>query len=98
MKKEIYNQLGNFSLDFSIASDYDFMLRVMKLKNIQFGYIPEVLVRMRDAGNSGSSLSQRIRGWRDLRKSWMRNGYHVPLFFIVRRIISKIPQYLTCNK
>ncbi len=94
VKNDLYKTLGDFSLDFAIASDYDFMFRLMKYDHVRFGYIPDTLVRMRDFGISGNSIGQRLKGWRELKKSWARNGYAVPRFFIARRILSKLPQYL----
>lgn len=94
VKREVYSKLGNFSLDFPIASDYHFMFRLMQSPTIQWGYIPKILIYMRDSGNSGNSLRQRIAGWQELKKSWIQNNRPLPFLFILRRIISKIPQYV----
>ena len=44
-----------FDLNFKIAADYDFMLRVL-IGGIKVKYLPEVLYKMRAGGESNKSL------------------------------------------
>ncbi|NCD01146.1 glycosyltransferase [bacterium] len=93
LKKEVYGDFGNFFReDLSLAADYEFLFRLIKIKKINFFYIKEILVKMREGGISSSSLKQRIKGWKQLRKSWELNGFSVPSFFIIKRILSKVDQ------
>jgi glycosyltransferase involved in cell wall biosynthesis len=55
LKKEIYEKYGVFDLNFKIAGDYDFMLRILK-ENPKLKYLPEVLYVMRVGGESNKSL------------------------------------------
>ena len=59
LKKEVYEKYGNFDLDFKIAGDYDFMLRVLSA-GIKVKYIPQVLYKMRVGGESNKSLKNII--------------------------------------
>jgi len=93
VKKQIYEKYGKFNLDFSIAADYELMLRFL-LKGIKIGYIDEYLVCMREGGHSAKSVRQRFRGWQEIRKSWQVNNKKVPNFLIFRRILSKLSQYV----
>lgn len=93
VKKEIYNKYGLFNLDFKIASDYELMLRFLK-NGLKISYLSETLVCMREGGYSAKSLSQRRAGWTELKKAWQVNNFNLPLFFIARRILAKIKQYL----
>ena len=95
LRREVYDSFVKpFREDLSLAADYEFLFRLMKIKKINFFYIKEVLVKMRDGGVSSSSLKHRIRGWSQLRKSWQVNGLKVPMFFILRRILGKVKQFL----
>ncbi len=56
LKKEVYNHIGAFNLDYSIAADYDFMVRVLQNKEYKFAYLPEIITNMRVGGASNRSL------------------------------------------
>lgn len=52
VKKKIYEKFGNFDLNYSIASDYELMMRFLWKYNITLAYIPKTLVSMRTGGKS----------------------------------------------
>lgn len=93
IRKEVYNRLGLFNLDFRIAADYELMLRFLK-NNIEVQYLDVTLVCMREGGFSGQSFKQRQKGWNELKRAWTTNNLLLPKFFIIRRLISKINQYI----
>jgi len=98
LRKEVYDDFDKpFRECLSLAADYEFLLRLIKIKKINFFYIKKVLVKMREGGVSSSSLKQRIKGWKQLRKSWKINGFNVPRFFIIRRIFSKLKQLISIS-
>lgn len=47
LKKEVYDKIGLFDLQYRIVADYDFMLRLMKNKEMKLDYIDDYLVYMR---------------------------------------------------
>ena len=55
VKKELYENYGNYDTTFRIAADYDFMIRIIK-GGSKLSYIKEPLVYMRAGGTSTSSL------------------------------------------
>lgn len=59
LRREVYERFGSFDLNFRIAADYDFILRVFK-SGINTVYIPEVLYKMRLGGASNRSLKNII--------------------------------------
>ena len=98
LRRSVYEKYGVFRTDFRLAGDYEFILRILKIHKINLQYIPEVLARMYNGGASGSSLKQRMKGWRELRLAWRVNGLETPLFFITRRVLSKLGQFLSLPK
>ena len=61
MKREIYEKAKLFNGEyfdtcFRIASDYDFMIRVLDKMKISVAYLPRVLVQMRTGGVSNKNL------------------------------------------
>ncbi len=61
LKKEVYDTYGLFDLQYRIAADFDFIVRIFKDEKLKFSYIPEVLVKMRIGGESNKSLSRIIQ-------------------------------------
>ena len=93
VRKYLYEKYGVFNLDFNIAADYELMLRFL-LQDIRIGYINENLVCMREGGHSARSVKQRKKGWQEIRNAWIFNNKKIPKFLILRRLFSKIKQYL----
>jgi glycosyltransferase involved in cell wall biosynthesis len=89
-----YTQWGAYRSEFRIAGDYELMLRFLYIGKASVSYIPETLACMREGGLSGASLRHRIEGWKELARAWRVNGLSTPSFFIIRRVLSKLPQFI----
>lgn len=61
VRRSVYERLGRFDTRYSIAADYDNVLRFLAIGKIHTFYIPEVLVRMRAGGISNRSLNTIVR-------------------------------------
>lgn len=94
VKKAVYDSIGLYRTDLKLAADYEFMLRLLKIHKIKVKYLPKVLTRMQAGGVSGRNLKYRLRGWRELKKSWELNNLQLPRFFVFRRVFFKINQIL----
>ncbi len=95
VKREVYEKSNKiFDTTFDLAADYELLIRLLKIQKIKVKYIPEILVSMREGGASASSLKQRIKGWKELRQAWKINNLKVPIFFVFRRILNKVGQFL----
>ena len=93
VKKEFYDKYGKFDLDFGIAADYDFMLRMLGKYKITTSYLPKVLYKMRVGGASNRSLKNIIQKSREDIKA-LKNNHIGGLHTIIMKNISKIPQFL----
>lgn len=98
LRKAVYGKCGSFNIDFKIAGDYEFILRLLKIHKINVKYIPSVFVRMYDGGTSASNLEQRRKGWEELKKAWTVNNLKVPSLYIIRRLLFKLSQYIMRSK
>jgi glycosyltransferase involved in cell wall biosynthesis len=58
LKKEVYQKVGNFSLDFKIAMDYDLLCR---LKNEPYAYMNQTIVRFDDGGVSTNQYLKSLK-------------------------------------
>jgi len=93
VKKEWFEKFGYFRLDFFIAADYELLFRFI-LNSIKLFYLDEDIVHMREGGYSAKSISQRIKGWKELYKAWKINNQKPPLLFFIYRPFFKLHQYL----
>jgi len=95
VRREVYEKYGLYNPDFRLAGDYEFILRILKIHKVKVKYLPESFTKMYNGGRSGSSLEQRKKGWKELEKAWLVNNLEIPRFFILRRILFKLRQYIT---
>ena len=93
VKREIYRKYGTFNTGFTIASDYEIMLRFLYKHKISARYIPEVLVKMRMGGVSNRGFDNIIRKTMEDYKVCKLHGMERPFATIVLKNIAKIPQF-----
>ena len=93
IKKDVYNHLGNFDLQFRIAADYDFMIRLMK-NDIKFGYIPKPLIHMRAGGVSTNGLSGYINNLKEAHCVLRKNKIPCAIFVDFIRIAKTLLQFI----
>lgn len=60
-KRELFHKTGGFDTGYSIAADYDWMVRCLEQPNLKITYLPKVIVRMKTGGASNKNLGNIIR-------------------------------------
>lgn len=94
VKKEIYSKFGLFNLDFTSAADYEIMLRFIHKENIDLVYLPSIMVKMRQGGQSNASFSNRVKANREDKKAWEVNGLKPGTLTLIRKPLSKLGQFI----
>lgn len=62
VRRKVFDEVGFYNLTYSIAADYDFMVRLLKHYNeSSFVYLPEVITRMNIGGKSNQSIGNIFR-------------------------------------
>lgn len=74
VRRDIYERFEPFDLDFSIAADYELLLRLLLCHEISTTYLDKVLVRMSLGGKSNGSFTSIIKANREVYRSWKKNG------------------------
>ncbi|MCH4565430.1 glycosyltransferase [Halomonas sp. EGI 63088] len=92
MRRDLYNELGGFDLEFRISGDYDALLRYLSNGKVSVSYLSEVLVKMRVGGVSNRSLSSIMKKTREDIDAMARNDIN-PWFALGYKNLSKIPQF-----
>lgn len=68
VRRDVFMRWGLYDTAFSIAADYDAMLRYLVKGRIRLAYIPQVLIKMRVGGESNRSFGRMvIKSREDLR-------------------------------
>lgn len=75
VKKEVYQQVGNFDTKFRIAADFDFMLRCILIHKINVIKSSLVSVNMRAGGESQKSIKNIIKTNKEDHLSLKKNGF-----------------------
>ena len=95
VRRSVYKDLGNFDINYNIASDVDLMMRFLEVHKIKSTYIPKVWIKMRMGGTTNKSIRniwiQNIEVFNSLKK----NGLSVnPISFFINKFISRFNQFL----
>jgi len=97
LRKRVYDQAGLFNADYSLAADYELMLRIFKKFNFKSQYLNRVTIKMRLGGASTKNIKNLVRQNKEVLKSWKINELSVPRFLMFFRIINKLKQFLFKN-
>jgi glycosyltransferase involved in cell wall biosynthesis len=89
-KKNAYAQVGNYSLDYTIASDYELFIRMLMVHKLPYSRIDKVLVRMRKGGVSTSGLKNSMLLNFEIVKACKCNGVYTNILFVLLKIPFKV--------
>lgn len=94
VKRSVYEKYGLFNLEFTSAADYEIMLRFIHKHQIKLFYLPMIMVKMRQGGQSNASLSNRLKANREDKKAWLVNGLKPGPLTLVLKPLSKLGQFI----
>ncbi|WP_162056429.1 glycosyltransferase family 2 protein [Pontibacter pamirensis] len=94
VKREVYERLGLYDINFKSAADYELMLRYLYKHGISTAYVPECLVRMRVGGKSNVTLKNRIRANKEDFHAWYINGLQPRFYTRYLKPLRKLTQFL----
>ncbi|WP_104640811.1 glycosyltransferase family 2 protein [Helicobacter bizzozeronii] len=90
VKKEIYDRFGGYKIDYQIAGDYEWIVRVMLLGKVKWVYLPQVLVKMGVGGISTRGLKSLWRANQENLRACQENGIQVSWAHMLLRYPYKI--------
>lgn len=59
-RRDVYDTVGKFKLDYNISADFEHMVRAFHTKKVSYEYIPRPFVNMRTGGISTASFKNRM--------------------------------------
>ena len=94
IRRRVYQKIGYFETDFSIAADYEFMCRVVHYTNLKSVHLSKELVRMQLGGISTSGFRSTILLNKEVCRAIRKNGIYTNMFMLLSKYPSKILQFL----
>ena len=91
--KRIYDEIDLFNLDYKLASDYEFMLKLFKKKSYNLLYLNKIFVKMRLGGVTSKNFKNRIIQNKEISRAWKDNNLVLPFYFFPLRLFKKLLQY-----
>lgn len=87
IRRNSYLKIGEYRLDYSIASDFDFVCRAFIHNQITYSYIPKVLVRMQTGGLSSAGWRSTLTLNKEVMRACRMNEIHTNWL----KLLSKYP-------
>lgn len=97
MRREWLNSFVGYDESYNIAADYEFILRSMCSKDMNYRYIPRVLVNMRVGGESNQSFKKIFRKTREDLRAAHSLSWAAPITVLVKNL-RKISQLIVFRK
>jgi len=94
-RRELFEECGDYDLDFNYAADYELMLRFLRVCNADSTYIPSVLTKMRVGGVSDRSITNigfLARNQWDCYRAYRANGLPGGYLIPILKPLTKLPQ------
>jgi len=93
-RSSVYKRYGDFDTSYSLASDFDLMMRFLEIHKIKSRYVPEIWVKMRLGGATNKNLKNIYLQNKEIFSSFQKNNVKVNIiFFFVHKIISRLKQF-----
>lgn len=94
VKKDIYERLGLYKLDYKIAADYELLMRFIYRNHLSCRYIDKVLVYMRTGGVSNKTVFSRYTLNREIIKACRENGVNTNMAILSVKYLNKVFEYI----
>lgn len=85
-----FKKLGGYRLDFEIASDYELLIRFLKIHRLKYKYLPLLMVNMQKGGKSSRGLWSLVKINQEILKGCKLNGLKTNYLMLYLKYFKKI--------
>lgn len=96
-KRHHFAELGGYKLNFDIASDYELLIRFLKVHKLRFNYIKLLMVRMNLGGKSTKGIQSTFKINKEIRMACRMNGVYTNYLMLYSKYFIKIFELLKTN-
>ena len=93
VKRDAYLKYGYFLVEFTLAADFELMLRFIERFKISTVYLPKPLVKMRLGGASNKNIKNMFIQNIECFKAFKANNINVSIFYPFLRLFPKLIQF-----
>ena len=94
LHKDIIKKVGLFEENYKIAGDFEYMLRIFKIKNIKYLYRKKIIVYMQIGGISTKGINSYILSNKEILRACKENDIKTNIFIICLRYFYKIKELI----
>jgi glycosyltransferase involved in cell wall biosynthesis len=88
IKKSLFDEFGLYSLNYKVAGDFDFLVRIFYARDVSWAYLNRVTVKMRQGGVSNTGFSSKKIIFQEINQSLRSNNvWSLPIFQLGRYFI-----------
>lgn len=99
LRRSVYDRAGLFDLEYRLAADYEFLLRIFHAYNVKAQYLPQVWVRMRAGGATGGNLASIRQQNKEIRAAQAKHGVHYPMRrFLAYKLVDRALQRVRARR
>ena len=93
LRREIYEQYGNYDSTYKYSADFEFIVRILKDGKVKLSYIPKILVEMYCDGTDTQSTGAYGVTIRESYRALADNRVRFAWWAVFLRIIRMVPQF-----
>lgn len=93
-RRRVYERHGVFDLAYEVAADYEWELRLLFKRGLEFAHLDRTVLAMAPGGHAHGSLGNVLRGNLEAGRAWRRNGLRGGLLVPLLKPLHKVPQLL----
>lgn len=93
LRKEVVQRVGQFKTTYSIAADFEYIVRVFYGQEVRYKYLPEILVHMQTGGISTSGWRAKIKINKEILRACQENGLQTNMLKILTRYPAKLLEF-----
>jgi len=93
LRKSVVDQVGPFRTDYRIAGDFEFIVRVFGNGQLNYRYLPEVLVRMQMGGVSTAGWRNTVLLNKEILRACRENGLRTNPLKLLLKYPLKLREY-----
>ena len=97
VKRDIYTKFGNFNTDFRFSADVELMIRFLCKYGISTEYIPRILIKMRDNGESNKNYINITKSVWECYKAMEYNSINVSMLYIIDTLLFRLRQKIAAD-
>ena len=97
-KRELFDKFGGYKKDYKIASDYELLIRFLKIHRISYHQLNNILVYMNLGGVSTNGFRSTLLLNREVKRACRENGINTNYLKLYSKYFFKILEFIRLSK